>query len=261
MGENQTMTDFDIKQATLDYTIRLGDDSVVLGHRISEWCSNGPFLEEDLALGNVALDFIGRARMYYGYAAELTGDGKAEDDFAYTRDEREFRNLLINELPRGDFAYTMVRQLFVDVFNMQFLPCLVESKDETLAAIAAKAIKESRYHLRRSREWILRLGDGTAESHQRTQTAVDALWGYTIEMFEPDALELQLAEAGIAVDTSELKAAWHQQVSEILQEATLQVPEDSWAVRGGRTGYHTENLGHLLTEMQFLHRSIPGQEW
>ena len=255
------MTSSKHQQAIQEYTTRLGDDSVVLGHRISEWCSNGPFLEEDLALANVALDYIGRARMFYGYAAELADDGRKEDDFAYMRDEREFHNLLIHELPRGDFAYTMVRQLFIDAYNLGFLTELTQSSDETLAAIAAKAIKETRYHLRRSRDWILRLGDGTEESHQRTQRAVDSLWGYTHELFELDEVEQQLADAGIGVDSAALKPAWLEMVEGILTEATLMVPTEEWAVRGGRVGYHTENLGHMLTEMQFLHRSMPGSEW
>jgi len=249
------------KQATLGYTLRLADDSLVLGHRLTEWTSNGPFLEEDIALSNVALDYIGRARMYYAYAAELSADGKTEDDFAYLRDERAFRNLLINELPRGDFAYSMVRQLFIDVFNSMYLPKLMQSNDKTLAAIAAKGIKETQYHLRRSRDWTLRLGDGTDESHRRMQKAIDSLWGYTHELFELDELEQQLVVQGIAVDSTKLKAGWLTHVEGILAEATLKRPEDDWAVRGGRSGYHTENLGHLLTEMQFIHRSHPGCKW
>lgn len=255
------MSDTDLRQAVQDYAVRLGDDSLVLGHRISEWVSYGPFLEEDIAYGNVSLDYIGRARMFYGYAAEIAGNDATEDDFAYLRDAREFRNLLILELPRGDFAYSQVRQLFVDVFNTGFLAELINSKDETLAAIAAKAIKETKYHLRRSVEWVLRLGDGTDESHQRAQTAVDAIWGYTNEMFEMDALEQQLADAGIAVDTTALKDQWLAKVTSVLEQATLTVPEAEWAVRGGREGYHTENLGHLLTEMQSVHRAYPGCQW
>lgn len=255
------MTDMDLKQATLQYVTRLGDDSIILGHRISEWCSNGPFLEEDLALQNVALDYVGRARMYFTYAAELEGEGRTEDDFAYLRDERQYTNLLINELPRGDFAYTMARQLFVDVFNTFYLEQLAQSQDTTLAAIAAKAIKETRYHLRRSHEWALRLGDGTEESHQRMQRAVDNLWGYTHEMFDVDDLERQLIDVGVAVDSAVLRPQWLAKVSAVLSEATLVVPEDSWVVRGGRVGYHTENLGHLLTEMQFLQRAHVGVVW
>ncbi|WP_299177374.1 1,2-phenylacetyl-CoA epoxidase subunit PaaC [uncultured Neptuniibacter sp.] len=251
----------DIKAATLEYATRLGDDSVVLGHRISEWVSYGPFLEEDIAYGNVALDYIGRARMFYTYAAELANDGRTEDDFAYMRNDREYRNLLLMEMPKGDFAYSQVRQLFADVYYTVLLPELLQSKDETLSAIAAKAIKETKYHLRRSRDWVLRLGDGTEESHKRTQKAVEQLWGYTHEMFDMDETEQLLADAGIGVDVSKLRDAWHKMVSDILTEATITVPEDSWAVRGGRTGYHTENLGHMLTEMQIVHRSHPGCEW
>ena len=250
-----------IKDAIQEYATRLGDDSVVLGHRISEWVSYGPFLEEDIAYGNVALDYIGRARMFYSYAAELADDGRDEDDFAYMRNDREYRNLLLMEMPKGDFAYSQVRQLLADVYYTVLLPELLQSKDETLSAIAAKAIKETKYHLRRSRDWVLRLGDGTAESHTRTQKAVDQLWGYTHEMFELDETEQLLVNEGIAVDVASLRDAWLQRVSDILTEATLTVPEDDWAVRGGRTGYHTENLGHMLTEMQIVHRSHPGCQW
>jgi ring-1,2-phenylacetyl-CoA epoxidase subunit PaaC len=255
------MNDEDLRQATLDYTLRLGDDSLVLGQRISEWVSNGPFLEEDIAFGNVALDYIGRARMFYGYAAELAADGRSEDDFAYLRGEREFRNYLLHELPRGDFAFSQMRQLVVDLYNTGFLSALAGSGDATLAAIADKAIKETRYHLRRSREWVVRLGDGTDESHRRAQKAVEDLWGYTHELFEPDELERCLAEAGIGVDTAGLKSNWKQSLAAVLGEATLALPEDGWAVRGGRTGYHTENLGHLLTELQSIHRAYPGCQW
>ena len=261
MNPMQNRDNKELQSAIQGYAIRLGDDSIVLGHRLSEWTSYGPFLEEDIAMSNVALDYMGRARMYYGYAAELDADDKTEDDFAFLRDEREYKNLLINELPRGDFAYSTVRQLLVDVFNSLYLPELMKSQDKTLAAIAGKAVKETQYHLRRSRDWTLRLGDGTEESHQRMQKAIDALWGYAPEMFEPDEVELQLIAAGIAVDSSLFKEQWREQVAAILSEATLTCPEDSWAVRGGRIGYHTENLGHMLTEMQFLHRSNPGCKW
>lgn len=255
------MSDSDLNQATLEYTIRLGDDSIILGHRLSEWCRNAPFLEEDLALQNVALDYVGRARMFYGYAAELAGDGRTEDDFAYLRDVRQFSNLLLHELPRGDFACTMTRQLFLDVFYSLYLTALLQSQDSTLSGIAAKGIKETRYHLRRSHEWALRLGDGTEESHTRMQKAVDGLWGYTHELFDVDELEQQLVDAGVGVNSAALRPAWQEKVTAILSEATLNVPEDGWAVRGGRQGYHTENLGHLLTEMQSVHRAYPGVEW
>lgn len=250
-----------IKAATLEYTTRLGDDAVVLGHRISEWVSYGPFLEEDIAYANVSLDYVGRARMFYTYAAELADDGRTEDDFAYMRSDRDYRNLLLLEMPRGDFAYSQVRQLLADVYYSLVLPELAKSKDERLAAVAAKAVKETKYHVRRSRDWVHRLGDGTEESHKRTQKAVDQLWGYTHEMFDMDETEQLLADNGIGVDVSKLRDQWHKKVSAILTEATITVPEDSWAVRGGRTGYHTENLGHMLTQMQIVHRSHPGCQW
>jgi ring-1,2-phenylacetyl-CoA epoxidase subunit PaaC len=249
------------KDAIRQYAIRLGDDAVVLGHRLSEWCSRGPFLEEDLALTNVALDFIGRARMFYSYAAELADDGSTEDTYAYTRDNREFTNLLINELGNGDFAFTMARQYFIDVHSLAYMEALQGSTDETLAAIAAKAVKESRYHLRRSYDWMLRLGDGTAESHERMQRAVEDLWGYVPEMFEMDELEQELADAGIAVDAAALRDGWERTVRATLAEATLEEPAGDWSVSGGRRGIHTEALGHMLSDMQFVQRAYPGLQW
>jgi ring-1,2-phenylacetyl-CoA epoxidase subunit PaaC len=249
------------KDAIKQYAIRLGDDAVVLGHRLSEWCSFGPFLEEDLALTNVALDFIGRARMFYTYAAELADDGSTEDTYAYSRDNREFTNLLIHELKNGDFAFTMARQYFIDAHSLAYMEALQESADETLAAIAAKAVKESRYHLRRSHDWMLRLGDGTEESHQRMQRAVDDLWGYLPEMFEMDALEQELADAGIGVDAAALSDDFQRTVRSTLAEATLEEPAGDWRVTGGRQGLHTEALGHMLSDMQFVQRAYPGLQW
>lgn len=248
-------------EAISRYAVRLGDDALVLGHRLSEWTSRAPFLEEDLALTNVALDFVGRARMFYQYAAELTGGDATEDTFAYSRDAREFTNLLMLELPRGDFAFTIVRQFLYDAFALPFLRELKQSSDERLAAIAAKAEKESTYHLRRGRDWMIRLGDGTADSHQRMQTALDDLWGYTHELFAVDDLEQGLIDAGIAVDPRSLRDEWQQTVSSTLNEATLEQPESSWEISGGRTGYHTENLGFLLAELQFMQRAYPGLKW
>jgi len=249
------------QKSLLNYCIALGDDSLTLGHRLSEWCRNGPFLEEDLALTNVSLDFIGRARLFYSYAAEVEGQGRSEDDLAYLRDCREYRNFLINELPIGDFAFTMARQLMVDAYDMVFFAGLAQSKDPMLAAIAAKAIKESRYHLRRSEDWIKRLGDGTEESHERVQNAFNQLWGYAAEMFEMADDEQQLVDAGIAVNRSELKPDWTSTVHSVLKEATLDIPADDWAIGGGREGEHTEHLGFLLAELQFLQRTYPGQQW
>lgn len=255
------MVNFVIEKPLETYAVRLGDDALVLGHRLSEWCSNAPFLEEDLALANVALDYIGRARMFYTYAGELRGDGTSEDDYAYLRDVREYSNLLINELPRGDFAFSMARQFLLDVYNVEFLNRLMRSSDETFAAIAGKAIKESTYHLRRSTDWILRLGDGTQESHERLQKALDELWGFTPELFEMDTLESALQEQGVAVDRSAIKSNWESQVGSTLKAATLTLPEPSWKVGGGRRGIHTEHLGHLIGELQFLQRAYPGVEW
>jgi len=250
-----------MNSALHSYCIALGDDSLILGHRLSEWCSKGPFLEEDLALTNVALDFMGRSRMFYGYAAELDANGRTEDDIAFLRDCREYRNLLINELPNGDFAFTLARQLMIDVYDVGFFTALAKSQDEMLAAIAAKAIKESRYHLRRSEDWIKRLGDGTDESHRRVQDAFNQLWAYWPEMFEMSVDEQQLLAAGIAVDKRTLKAGWVSSMHAILLEATLSIPGDDVSIGGGRDGVHTEHLGFLLAEMQFLQRAYPGQQW
>ncbi len=252
---------FNIESAVIDYSIALGDDSLTLGHRLSEWCRNGPFLEEDLALSNVALDFIGRARLFYTYAAELEGKGRSEDDIAYLRDCRAYRNFLINELPNGDFAFTMARQLMIDIYEMGFFTYLQQSADQTLAAIAAKAIKECRYHLRRSSDWVRRLGDGTEESHRRIQKAFDDLWGYAPELFAPCENEQELIEAGIAVNRGGLKENWDSAMHAILREATLEVPGGDWSIGGGRDGVHTEHLGYLLAEMQFLQRAYPGLQW
>ena len=248
-------------QDLIDYTIALGDDALMLGQRLSEWCSNAPFLEEDLALANVALDFIGRARMFYGYAAELEASDRDEDAIAFLRDCRDYRNLLILELPRGDFAFSLARQFLVDAFNLVFLDALAKSADERLAAIAAKSLKETRYHWRRSRDWMLRLGDGTAESHRRVQRALKDLWGYTPELFTMSELETRLAANAVAVDRAALQAPWNALIDATLEEATLGRPAQEWSVVGGREGVHTEHLGHMLSELQFLQRAYPGLEW
>ena len=209
-----------------EYVVRLGDDALILGHRLSEWCRNAPFLEEDLALSNVALDFIGRARMFYTYAAELSGQEVTEDSFAYQRDCRDFKNHLIHELPRGDFAFTMVRQYFVDVYSLAFMTSLLESSDSRLAAIAGKAIKESEYHLRRSEEWMMRLGKSTQESHRRLQSAVDELWRFTGELFDQDSPERELVANGVAVDTRALEADWDQTITATMSKISIEIPKD-----------------------------------
>tara|TARA_B100000579_G_scaffold385843_1_gene357191 strand:+ start:168 stop:926 length:759 start_codon:yes stop_codon:yes gene_type:complete len=244
-----------------EYVVRLGDDALILGHRLSEWCRNAPFLEEDLALSNVALDFIGRARMFYTYAAELSGEEVTEDTFAYQRDCRDFKNHLIHELPRGDFAFTMVRQYFVDVYSLAFMTSLLESSDSRLAAIAGKAIKESEYHLRRSEEWMMRLGESTQESHRRLQSAVDELWRFTGELFDQDSPERELVANGVAVDTRALEADWNRTITATMSKISIEIPKDELQVTGGREGKHTEFLGFLLSELQFLQRAYPGLEW
>lgn len=249
------------QEALFDFVLALGDDSLVLGQRLSEWCGNAPFLEEDLALANVALDTIGRADLFYRYAAEIEGGIRSADQLAFLRDSREYRNLLICELPVGDFACTIARQVMVDTFSLPYLERLRRSADLRIAAIAAKAVKESRYHLERSREWVLRLGGGTDESHGRMQRAFDALWGYSPEMFEMTGAEEALLASGISVDRPALKADWENQVTGLLAEATLKAPQADWTISGGRDGVHTEHHGYLLAEMQFMQRAYPGLDW
>jgi ring-1,2-phenylacetyl-CoA epoxidase subunit PaaC len=248
-------------QNLAEYCISLADDALILGQRLSEWCAKAPYLEEELALANVALDFVGRAKMFYEYAAELEGSERGADAMAFLRDCRDYRNLLITELPIGDFAYTMARQLMIDAFNVEYLSRLQSSSDAQVAAIAAKAIKESDYHLRRSHGWVLRLGDGTEESHTRIQNAFDELWAYAPELFEMSDCELALLGEGISVDRRELRHPWDETLTAVLREATLRLPDNNRSIRGGRQGIHTEHLGPLLAEMQFLQRAYPGLEW
>lgn len=255
------MTDTVEDKALFRYVLALGDDALMLGQRLSEWCSSGPYLEEDLALANVALDYLGRARMFLEYASQLEGKGRTEDDLAFLRSNREYHNCLLYELPRGDFAFTMARQLVIDIYSVEYLTALGASRDETLAAIAARCLKESQYHLRRSREWVLRLGDGTEESHSRMQKAFDELWGFTHELFQSDKDEQALAEMGIAVDCRRIKDQWDRQIGAVLTDATLERPDDEWAITGGRKGVHTETFGLLLAEMQYMQRAYPGLEW
>jgi len=241
--------------------IGLADDSVVLSHRLSEWCSNGPYLEEDIALSNIALDYIGRARMFYQYAVELEGEGRTEDDVAYLRNERQYTNLLIHELPINDFAFTMVRQYFLDVYYCQYLLELCESTDERISAIAGKAIKESRYHLKRSEPWIKQLSEGTEESQQRIQNALEELENFVGELFLMEDWEKELVADGIAVDREKLQNNWNQQVQSFLAESELKFPDSQLQIRGGRNGIHTEHLGHMLSEMQYMQRTMPGLQW
>jgi len=245
----------------LAYLLRLGDDQLVLGHRLSEWAGHAPTLEEDIALANIALDHIGAARMLYDRAAEVHGEGLTEDDYAYRRDSRGYRNALLVERPNGDFAHTIARQLFYSAFALPLWQALTASQDDTLAAVAAKAEKEARYHVRHSGDWFVRLGDGTEESHRRTQDAVNALWPYTGELFErDDVLDAMIAE-GVAADPQPLREVWDGTIGQAFALAGVTAPLTRHFQTGGREGIHTEALGHILADMQFLQRAYPGAKW
>ena len=244
-----------------EYLLRLGDDRLVLGHRLSEWCGHAPILEEDIALANIALDLIGQATLYLHLAGETEGKGRSEDALAYFREAIEFRNVQLVELPIGDFAFTIVRQFLFDAFSFHQLEELQKSANAELAGIAAKGYKEVRYHLRHSSEWVQRLGDGTEESHARAQKALDDLWRFTGEMFQSDEIDDRLLAAGIAPDLRRIEPKWNGVVSDVLRRATLTVPESGYMMNGGRQGRHTEYLGHMLSEMQIVARSHPGAEW
>jgi ring-1,2-phenylacetyl-CoA epoxidase subunit PaaC len=243
------------------YTLRLADDALVLGHRLSEWCGHAPVLEEDLALANMALDLIGQARSLYAYAGEVEGRGRDEDALAYRRDAGEYRNLLLVEQPNGDFAVTILRQLLYVACAHPYFEALTSSKDATLAAIAAKSVKELAYHVRHAGEWTIRLGDGTAESHRRVQEALDELWPYTGEMFETDEVERALIETGVAVDRAGIRPRWQRTLASILADANLRLPAGEWMQSGGRAGRHSEHLGHILAELQFVQRAYPDARW
>lgn len=244
-----------------EYLLRLGDTSLVLGHRLSEWCGHGPQLEEDLALANIAIDLIGQARMLLQYAGEVEGRGRSEDDLAYLRDGREYRNLLLVELPNGHYGDTVARQFLYDAFAMELWSDLTRSRDERLAAIAGKAVKEHEYHWRHSSGWMIRLGDGTEESHAKMQASLERLWPYTGELYTPDAVDEAMHAAGIAPDLAAIATRWRARIAPVLAEATLVRPEDGWMQKGGKTGRHSEHLGRMLAEMQSLHRAYPGAKW
>ena len=247
--------------ALYEAVAHLGDNTLILGHRLGEWCGHGPVLEQDIAMTNISLDLIGQARMYLDYAGKLSGEEKSEDDMAYRRDVLDFKNALIAEIPNGDYADTIARQFFFDLWHFLFLQQLSKSTDETLNAIAQKSLKEVTYHKRWSSEWVVRLGDGTAESKEKMQRAIDDVWMYTGELFIPTELDASLVESGILPDVRSLKNAWDQEVKAIIVEATLVMPEDDFMQTGGRTGSHTEYLGFILAEMQFLPRAYPDATW
>lgn len=243
------------------YVLGLADDNLVLAQRLGEWISRGPDLEEDIALANFAIDHLGQSRALLTHAGDIEGAGRTEDDLAMHRSEREFTNLLICELPNGHFGDTMARSLCIDAFQVPLWEALSTSKDETLAGIAQKALREAKYHLRHSSSWVVRLGDGTDVSHDRMQQGIDRVWRFTGEMFAPDPVAAEMADAGIGVDPVGLIDRWRSTVDEVLTKATLTVPADTMHRTGGRLGFHTDDLGHMLAEMQWLARSMPGATW
>lgn len=259
----KTADDLDgaLRDATVETCLILGDTALILGHRLGEWCGHGPQLEEDIALTNIALDLIGQARLFLSHAGALEGTGRDEDALAYRRDVTDFKNLLIAEQPNGDFATTVARQFLVAAWQVELYGELAESPDADLAAIAAKSLKEVRYHRRHAGEWLIRLGDGTDESHARARAALDDLWLFTEELFVPGAAERTLAEAGRYPDLAALRPAWDAMVDRVLGEATLTRPSVDYPRWGGRDGAHSEHLGYILADLQFLQRAYPDAEW
>ena len=250
-----------MNEQLFQYLLRLGDDSLILGHRMSEWCGHGPILEEDIAMTNIALDLIGQATSILEYAGTIEGKGRDADALAFLRFDREYRNLLLVEQPNGDFGMTIVRQFLFDAFRKPLFEALQHSTDKQLAAIAEKSLKETKYHLKHSAEWVIRLGDGTEESHRRAQDAVNALWRYTAELFYTDEVEAALIEHGIVPDLNAIRLEWERTVNEVLEEATLNIPQTGWEQKGGRVGYHSEHLGYILAELQYRQRAYPGMTW
>ncbi len=245
-----------------EWLCRLGDNTLVLGHRVSEWCGRGPALEEDIALANISLDLIGQTQMWLTLAGEVENAGRSADDLAMLRDAWDFRNALLVEQPNGDFGRTMMRQFLFDHFHLLQLQTLADSADQRVADIAAKAVKEVTYHVERSTEVVIALGDGTEESHSRMQAALDWAWPYVGELFASDAIDVQIAERGIAPLPDTLRVAYDQRVTSALTKATLTVPEGRFAHSGGKSGFrHSEHLGHMLTQMQWLQRAYPGAQW
>lgn len=268
----------------LTYTLQIADNALILGHRISEWCGHGPILEQDIAITNTSLDHLGQARSLYQHAADMFNALPAEekktlfvsaalqakiakdekideDDLAYLRDGWDFRNVLLTEQPNKDWGYTVVRSFFYDAYNFYFYTELQKSKDTVLAAIAEKSLKEVTYHLRWSSEWMIRLGDGTAESKARMQEAVNHYWAYTGELFEMTTADKEMLAAGMGVDLNAIKTQWQKRVDAVLEEATLSIPANAWMHSGGKEGRHSEHLGYILTELQFMQRAYPDMEW
>lgn len=261
VSDNKTYVTLEGNEPLTNYILHLADNVLILGHRLSEWCGHGPVLEQDIAITNISLDLVGQARMYYQYAANLKGEGFTEDTWAYLRDAWDYRNVLLVEQPNGDWGQTIVRQFFFDAWHYFFLDGMRNSQDEQLRAIAEKSLKEVTYHLRYSSEWMIRLGDGTEESHARMQRAVDLLWPFTGELLNPNSLDREMTEAGIAPDLEKIDAAWQSKVTDILQQATLEQPAVEWMQSGGKEGRHSEHLGFILADLQFMQRTYPGMEW
>jgi len=243
------------------YILGIADNSLILGQRMGELCGHGPSLETDIACTNISLDLFGQVRSYYQYAAKVANDGRTEDDIAMLRKEREYKNVLLVEQPNTNFAFTIGRQFLFDMFHYEFLQKLQKSNDLTLAAIAKKSSKEVSYHVRFSSDWVKRLGDGTAESHQKMQEAIQELWTYTDELFHLTDNDQSMIEQGVGVDLSALKKPYYQKVSELLTEASLETPESRWFQKGGKQGIHTEHLGFLLADLQYMQRTYPNMEW
>ncbi len=250
-----------MKENLIKYILGIADNSLILGQRLGELCGHGPNLETDIALTNISLDLLGQTRNYYQYIAKLQGEDKTEDDIAFMRSEREYLNVLLVEQPNNHFGYVMARQFYFDVFHLLLMENLQHSKDETLTAIAKKAIKEVSYHLRFSSDWVKRLGDGTSESHQKMQEAIDGLWPFTDELFHLTEADKAMIEEGIGVDVTNLKEAYYKKVSEVLTEATLSVPEEKYFQKGGKQGIHTEHMGFILAELQYMQRTYPNLKW
>jgi ring-1,2-phenylacetyl-CoA epoxidase subunit PaaC len=247
--------------AHFEYLLQLGDNALILGQRLSEWCGHGPVLEEDIALTNIALDLIGQARLLLTHAGKIEGKGRDEDQLAFLRIQAQYRNFTLVELPNGDFGRTVVRNVLFSAYQLHLWEALRRSRDEELGAIAEKSLKETRYHLRHAADWVARLGDGTDESHARTQAALDYLWPYCAELFDPDPVEGQAVAAGIGVSGASLEATWRRTVGPVLEEATLRAPERTPFRSRGKLGVHTEHMGHLLAEMQYMQRAYPGAQW
>ena len=243
------------------YILGIADNSLILGQRLGELCGHGPALETDIALTNISLDLLGQTRNYYQYIAKIVGDDKTEDDIAFLRTEREYLNVLLVEQPNQHFGYVIARQFYFDVYHYLLLQKLQSSSDETLAAIATKSIKEVSYHQRFSSDWIKRLGDGTSESHDKIQTAINDLWAYTDELFEVTEDDSQMNTMGVGVDVTELKAEYYARVSEVLKEATIEVPENQYFKKGGKIGIHSEHMGYILADLQFMQRTFPNMKW